>query len=235
MYESAFHAQDAAAGVDGHARGVQLSALLVGRDEVLAAILGPLHRLAQLHGRPRHQHFLGEEQHDLGAEATTHVRGDDFDLELRQAEHVGQTVLDGQWRLRRIPHGQRLLQRVEHGHHAARLDGAAARALDEQVLLEHVRRLMESAFGIADDLLQTGGDVARHVVVHQRLAWLERDAKVDHRRERFPLDVDQADGVLGHVAIFGDDHGDRLADVAHLALRQGALSAAVRQTRVRYD
>ena len=120
-----------AVGVHGHSGGVQLAAFLVGRNEVLAAVLGPLDRLAQLHRRPGHEHFFGKEHHDLGAKAAAHVWGDDFNLELGQTEHVGQAVLDGQRRLRRIPYRQRRLQRVEHGDHAAGLNRTATRPLDE--------------------------------------------------------------------------------------------------------
>ena len=51
-----------------------LAALLIRADEVLPAILGPLHRPAKLHGRVRHQDLLGIEEHDLGAEASRRCR-----------------------------------------------------------------------------------------------------------------------------------------------------------------
>ena len=124
--EGAVHSQDVRLRVDGDSRGMELAALLVGRNEVLAPIFGPFGGLLQLDRRPRHEHLFGEEQHDLGAETATHVRRDDLDLEFRQAEHVGQAVLDRERRLSRIPNGERLLQRVEDGHHAAGLDRAAA-------------------------------------------------------------------------------------------------------------
>ena len=89
MDESAFQAENAAFGVDGHSRGVQLAPLLVGRNEVLAAILGPLDRLPKLDRGPRHQDFFGKKQHDLGTEAAAHVWRDDLDLEFGQAKHVG--------------------------------------------------------------------------------------------------------------------------------------------------
>ena len=233
MQENAFHAQNAAVRVDRHPRRVLLAALLIGRNEVLAAVLGPLDRLAKLDRRPRHQDLFGKEQHDLGAEATAHVGCDHLDLELRQAEHVGQAVLDRQRRLGRVPDDQRLLQRIVDGHHAAGLDRAAARAFDEKVLLEHVRSLVESAFRVAYDLDQVRRDVARHVVVDQRLAGLVGNPKVDDGWQGLPIHLDQPDGIFGDVPIGGHDHGHGFADVAHLVGGQRPLGAAVGQARVR--
>ena len=233
--EGAVHSQDVRLRVDGDPRGMELAALLVGRNEVLAPIFGPFDGLSQLDRRPRHEHLFGEEQHDLGAEAAAHVRRDDLDLEFRQAEHVGQAVLDRERRLSGIPNGERLLQRVEDSHHAASLDGAAARAFDRQVLLEHVRGGAECGIRIADDLLQARRDVVGHVVMDPWLARFGRHTKVNNRRQRLPVDFDQISRIFSDVAILGDDHRDRLADVADLVHCQWALRPAMRQVGMRHD
>ena len=63
-----------------------LLALVRGGDEVLAAVLGPVHRLAQRDGGHRHQQLLGPRVHDLHAEPAAHVGGDDLDLLQRQLQ-----------------------------------------------------------------------------------------------------------------------------------------------------
>ena len=65
--------------------------------------------------------------------------------------------------------------------------------------------------------------------------WSARPGGVDadDRLQELVVDPDPADGVLGDVAVVGDDEGDRLADVVDLVLGQRVLGAAVGQRRVR--
>ena len=85
---------------------LQLAALLAGGDEVLAPVLGPLDRPAELHGRPRHQHLLGPRVHDLDAEAAADVGRDHLDLESGQAELGGEAARDAGRRLGGVPDPQ---------------------------------------------------------------------------------------------------------------------------------
>ena len=41
-----------------------------------------------------------------------------------------------------------------------------------------------------------------------------RCLRVDHRRQRLVVDVDQLERVVGLIRRLGDDHGDDVADVA---------------------
>ena len=59
---------------------VHLAALLVDRGEVLLAVLGPLHRAAEVNGRVRHQKLVGVEKHDLRPEPAADIGRDDLDL-----------------------------------------------------------------------------------------------------------------------------------------------------------
>ena len=59
------------------------------------------------------------------------------------------------------------------------------------------------------------------------------DVEPDDRVLELVLDADAVDGVLGDVAVDGDDHRDRLADVVDLARGQHVLGAWRRQRRVR--
>jgi hypothetical protein len=65
---------------------LHLPAFVVGGDEVLVAVLGVLHLVAQQPGRPRHQHLLRPRVHDLHAEPAADVGGDALDLRERQLE-----------------------------------------------------------------------------------------------------------------------------------------------------
>jgi hypothetical protein len=60
--------------------------------------------------------------------------------------------------------------------------------------------------------------VAVELVVHLRRTGLERGAHVDDRRQRLDLELDRLGRVARLRQRLGDDGGDRVADVAHLAL-----------------
>ena len=62
---------------------------VVGRHQVLAAVLDPLHRTAQAHRRPRHHEVLGIELAAY-AEAAAHLELDEVDQVLGMAEQVGE-------------------------------------------------------------------------------------------------------------------------------------------------
>ena len=68
---------------------LHLAALVRAGDEVLAAVLGPLHVATELARRPRHEHLLGPRVHDLDAEPAAHVGGDALDLRERHAQLGG--------------------------------------------------------------------------------------------------------------------------------------------------
>ena len=44
---------------------------------------------------------------------------------------------------------------------------------------------------------------------------IERRHRIDHCRQRFVIHVDELERVLGEIAVAGDHHRDRLADIAH--------------------
>ena len=85
---------------------------------------------------------------------------------------------------------------------------------------------------VAGLLLEPGTDVARYVVVHEPLGGACR-REPDDGLQRLVAHLDPADGVLGDVAVVGDDEGHRLARVVHLVAGQGVLRPAVGERRVR--
>ena len=80
-------------------------AALVGRgDEVLAPVLGELHRAAERPRRHRHQQLLGPRVVDLHAEAAADVGRDHVDLAEVEAELHGDRGADAGRGLGRGPH-----------------------------------------------------------------------------------------------------------------------------------
>ena len=91
---------------------VHLSAFLRRREKVFLPIFRPLERPAEPDRRPRDDAFFGIEHHDLRPEAAADERCDHLDLRFEQAEHLRQTVANGNWRLRRVPDRQFFRARI---------------------------------------------------------------------------------------------------------------------------
>ena len=199
---------------------------------MLAAVLGELHRAAQRTGRQRHQQLLGPRMVDLHPEPAAHVGRDHVDLAEVEAHLHRQRGSDTGRALRRGPDLQAVDVRVPPRDRAATLQRSARAALDRQVQGEPVRSRGDGRARVTGRLLQSGTDVAGHVLVHQgrgRACGLH----ADDRRQELVVDPDARDGVLSDVPVLGDDEGDRLADVVDLVLGQRVLGAAVGERRVR--
>ena len=85
---------------------------------------------------------------------------------------------------------------------------------------------------VADLLEQVGADVVRDVVVHQGLRPSGRSSMPTTTGSCSYVDADALGGVLGDVAVAGDDHDDGLADVVDLVLGQAVAGARVGEGRV---
>ena len=210
-----------------------LAALVRRGDEVLAAVLGELHRPAQRAGRHRHQHLFRPRVHDLHPEAAADVRGDHLDAAQVQAElgrhrgpHPGRGLgrgPDPQPLRVGVPAGQHSPALQRHRRPTARRPGPAPAGA--------VRRRSPAAASptsctrCAATLPGTSGCTSCSAAPGRLDA--------DHRRQRLVADHDPLGGVLGQVAVLGHHHHDRLADVVHLVAGQRVLGAAVGQRRVR--
>ncbi len=159
--------QHAAVVVEADLDVVLLRALVGGGDEVLAAVLGELHRPAQRLRRQRDQELLGPRVHDLDAEATADVGGDDVDLRQVEAELGGHAPAYAGGRLRGRPDRQPAGVGVPAGDGAATLHRRAGGPLDVEVEHQRVGGVGDGRAGVAVLLLHPGADVAGHVVVHQ--------------------------------------------------------------------
>ena len=228
VQEPVAQAQDAAVLVDGDLDVVELTALLTRRQQVLDAVLDPLDGPAQAHRRARHQDLLGIEQHDLRAEGAADVGRDHLHLELGQAEDPREPVLDRQRRLGRDPRLERPRARVELGHDAAGLDGAAAAPLDPQPLAEHAGGAGKGGIRIAHALHEPARAIGGHVRVHQRRPVGERGFQLGDGGQRLVAHLDQLGGVLGDVAVLRDHERDHLTHVADAVGGERPLGAGLR-------
>ncbi len=109
---------------------VHLPALVRGGDEVLAAVLGELHRPAQGPRRERDEQLLGPRVVDLHPEAAAHVRRDHVDLCEVEAELGGHAAAYAGRGLRRRPDREAGGVGIPAGDDAAPLHRRARRALD---------------------------------------------------------------------------------------------------------
>ena len=109
--------------------------------------------------------------------------------------------------------------RLERGRMAARIDDVARH--DRVRLGEHaVRRLLVAGLpGRAREVVALPG----LVVADQRRVGVERLARVDDRRQRLVLDVDQLERVVRRVLVGRDHERDLLALEADLVAREHGL------------
>ena len=107
---------------------------------------------------------------------------------------------------------------LERGRGATVVEKAAA---DNRAGLRPGRRVVALA------LHDVRGGVGCQVLVHERRAWRQRFLEIDDRIQRLDVDDHVAHRVFGDVATLGDDHRDRLADVAHLVLGERPVRAGM--------
>ena len=88
----------------------------------------------------------------------------------------------------------------------------------QKILVDDVGGLLERRVGVAESDLVGGDDVARQLAADRRRGGGLAD--VGDERLDVIVDLDQRGGVLGDVAVVGDHHRDRLADIGHLAVGQ---------------
>ena len=206
---------------------VDLRALLGGADEVLDPVLDVLDRATEFHRRQRHQKLVGVEHHDLLAEAAADIGGDDADLVLIDAEHGGQAAPHRQCRLRTVPDRELAGRRLPAGRDGAAFQRRRRAALEPDLDPRDVFRLGERRVGIPGLDTESAGGVIRHVRVNARRIVLDRLLEIHLDRQGLVVDVDQADRVLGNVAVDRHHHRDALPGVEHVVAGKGALRLRV--------
>ena len=156
------------------------------------------------------------------AETAADVRRDDPQFVLRNVEDEGahqeaDDVRELAGRPQRVLPGRRII----FGDRRARLHRVADQPVVDQADARDMRRLAESGIGrslVAERPI--AAQIVRHVVEQKRRVALDGIEHADHRRQDVVVDDHRFGGVLRLLARLGDDEGDRIADMAHLALRQ---------------
>ncbi len=105
MQKDIMHTEDATVLVERDLRIMDLSALVRGGDEIFSTVFDPFDGAVQLHRRPRDEHFLLIEHHDLRTKSPADKRRDHPHLPLRKTKHARQSIANDNGSLGRIPDG----------------------------------------------------------------------------------------------------------------------------------
>ena len=187
------------------------------RHEVLAAVLQVVHRPAAAQ--------LGQQRGDdqvvglaLVAEAAAHVRGDEADLGVCEAQAVGDDGHGLPGPLVVGPDGELLPVVVVDRGAAESLQRGGGVPLDVEAFLEHARGAAEGLVHVAVVEAVLPHDVGAHGLEQQRRVRLHGRLRVHRRGQRLVLHPDLLQGVFREVAAGGQDRGHRLAHVGDLAV-----------------
>ena len=217
-------AQERAVLVDGHFGGADVVAAVRVAHEAFAAVGGPFHRAAEFAGRPGDDGFFGVVV-DLAAEAAADIRGDDAQLGFRNVQHEGAHQQADDVRVLaggvegEVAGGCVVVAEGDPGLH-----GVGDQAVVGQIQLHDMRGAGEDVVHdrlVADDPVVA--EVAGHAVMNFDGAGFDRVGQVGHGGQIAVVDFQQFGGVFGFLLAGGDDHGDRVADVADLADREDGV------------
>ncbi len=198
-----------------------VAAVRVGK-EGLRPLRRPLDRPIDLLGRPDADRlFIVDE--DLGPEAAADVGRYDAELvfrrdALKRGQDDARDVRVLARRVERLHVGSRIVLAESR----ARLDRIRDGAVVDEIERRHMRRFGEGRVcrGLVSDVPVEDG-VAWRILVDLRLTGLGGARRVDDRRQYAVVDDHLLRPVLGLSISIRDDHGDGIADVKSLAMRQG--------------
>ena len=218
--------QDLAAGVHGElCRRDVVTTVRVG-EEGFRALGDPFHRTADFLGCPDADRLFGIDE-DLRAEAAADIRCDHAELVLgRDADEGGEDETRDVRVLARRVERELVLPCIIVANRGTRLHGVRHEPVVDDVELGHVRsfgerrvhRVLVAEVPLVDR-------VVRRFVVDLRLAGSLRASDIDDGRQLAVVHLNEADGVLGLIERLGDDDGDVVTDIPHLALRQSRMGA----------
>ena len=194
---------------------------MVRRQKVLAAILNPLHRPSGQPRRERDQEVLGIE-FAANAEPAADVVLHHGDRILGAAHLLRQEPANGIWHLARARNRQSATARIHLGEQTARLHRHRRMALHLEALAPNVVGLPERSVRITADTRQGAREIRTALFEQKDLALLRR-VTVRHWRQRLNVEGDRLQRILGNSRVFGQHHGNRLADVAHLLIGDDRL------------
>ena len=204
-------------GIEGEAAMDFLLARLVGGGQVLQPVLDPLDRLVDQQGGGGHGGLLAPELR-FQAKGAAHILGNHANVRLRQVEGAGEEV-GGQMRALAGEVDQQGIDALPRRDDTARFHRDMRLTLVAQGGLHHMRGRGEG--GIQRRVLgRVGliGNVGGEFGVDGRAAAGIRHG--DNGRFHRAIHENQPGGILGDIAIVGDNENNRLADVANLIARQ---------------
>ena len=182
---------------------------------MLKPVLDPFHRPAGGARRDPHQHDIGK-QALLHAEAAAGIRRrtqpETVARHLQRARHH-RVQAERPHEIREHVIG--VLGRVVFGDQPVGLDRRTGIARIADRHRHAARGIGKRAFRIAVAEQSLAREVRAKAVVQHRLRWIERGQRVDNCGQRLVVDLDQVERVLGEITVGRDDHGHRLADIAH--------------------
>ena len=183
-------------------------------QQLLAPVLDPFDGPAVL-ARERHCDELVRIDLRLDAEAAADAGRGDAQPRLGDADRARDGGARDVRDLGRGPEGDRIGQVIEHGEDAARLYRHAGHAPGAVFLRHH-------QIGGGEDLVEAVGlergfkeDVVVEAIVDHRRIGRPRGLGCRDHGQGVVLDLDQLDGVLGHIGALRQDHGNRLAHESH--------------------
>ena len=209
-----FEREQAPVRCGGRTHEEQLVAGVARGDQVLAAVLDPLHGTPEPPREPGDDELLGVDVRLL-AKAATDAGTHDAHVLLLETERRRQRDPKLVRPLGGRPDDDAVAVWLRDD--AARLERQRRRAPVAQLGLDHDGRGRECSVDVT--ALDAALDVdVRPPLVQERRVACKRVQRIDERHEGVEVELDRVDAVLRCVARFGDDDHDRLADEAHDAL-----------------
>ncbi len=196
-------------------------ARVVHRHQVLAPVLDPLHRPVDMARGERDQEVFRIEL-AARAVAAADVVLDHLDGVFRQIDLLRQDAAVEERHLGGAGHREPALGSVPLGHDAARLHGEAIVAPGAHGFAPCVGRIAKRRVGVALAGLEDQRPVGPGRF-EQQARPLRGAGAVGDRRQRLDLHLDGLERVLAARHAVGQHDRDRLADVAHLVVRDHRL------------
>ena len=173
---------------------------LRGRDQVLQAIAGPLHRAAELARQRGDEDLLGI-QGRLAAEPAADVGRNHPHAVGRQIERLAQRVANDAGNLGGGVQGQAPRPVLRQARPV--LDRHRRLAMEAEATADGYGGLREVHVHVAARELAGDDDVRGGVLVQQRRAGGGGRLGIGRRRQRLVVDLDQFGGILGEIAVLG--------------------------------
>ena len=198
--------------------GHQIPALMIA-DEGFGAVRRPFDGAADPFCGPGCQHIFPV-QRSPRPEAAAHIAGHHADIFGRHAQQSGEPHLIDERSLAAGIEGQVPAGKLGDG--GARLQLGVGHPVGDEHLLDDMIGGIERFGGCGVvAVLAIGADIAGGAVPNGRGGWIESRRYGGNCIQYFIIHLDQFGGVLCGGEGFGDHHGQRLADMAHLVRSQG--------------